>query len=428
MLKAAHLFVRLSAAALVCAALASGRPAAADGAIQVPPGFLITQYAAVGGAGTSLAFGPDTRDPDAEAPRLYVTDYVNGRVVVFDDIGGLGSDPQVFADGFESPLGVLATPNGSVFVADSATSDGPFGNRPYGRVWRLRDRDADGVADKKTLVLKDLPNGRHNTNGMAIGPDGMLYVTNGNSTDDGIEGGQPEAQPWSGSVVRVKPSAKKVSLTDLPRRRTLIATGMRNVYDLAFSPFDRSKLFLPTNGVDDARPAEEEGEGEAGRENSDDLLYLTDVNDRKRSRPRIDDFGFPSCLYNIARTESLRPYNNPHPQVIKEFGRCPKKRVTRPISSFGLHVSADGLAFQLTNEWGAEYKNDLFVAEFGNLFGNEVRGHDVVRVELNRSGRKVENQTVFTNGVTPLDLTFDPSGNLYLLDFTGDIFKITRQI
>ena len=420
--------MRLPAAALLLIGLGAWPAQGREALPRVPPGFTIIQYAAVGGPGTSLSFGPDTRDLEAEAPRLYATDYVNGRVVVFDDIAGLGSDPAVFADGFESPLGVLGRADGTVFVADSTTSDGPFGNRPYGRVWRLRDTDEDGVADKRTLVLKHLPNGRHNTNGMAIGPDGMLYVANGNSTDDGIEGGQPEAQPWSGSIIRVKPTAKKVSITDLRRRKTLIATGMRNVYDLAFSPFHPTEVFLPTNGVDDARPAEKEGEGEEGRENSDDLLYLTDVNDRKRSRPRIDDFGFPSCLYNIARTESLRPYNNPHPQVIKEFGRCPKRTVPRPISSFGLHVSADGLAFQLTDEWGDEYKNDLFVAEFGNLFGNEVRGHDVVQVELTKSGRKVENQTVFTHGITPLDLTFDPSGNLYLLDFTGDIFKVTRQI
>jgi hypothetical protein len=398
---------------------------AGDELPRVPPGFTITYYGAVGGAGTSLAVGLQMR---GAGKRLYATDFTGGRVVAIDDVAGTGSPPEVFASGFSSPLGVLGTSDGSVYVADSTTSRGPFGNRPYGRVWRLRDKDGDGVADKRTLVLKDLPNGRHNTNGMAIGPDGMLYVANGNSTDDGIEGGNPEVPPWSGSIVRIDPKAKRVSLADVSRRRALIATGMRNVYDLAFSPYEPTELFLPTNGVDDARPAQEEGEGEEGRENSDDLLYRTDVNDRRNGRPRIDDFGFPSCLYNVARTETLVPYNNPHPDVIAEFGRCPKRTVPRPVASFGLHVSADGLAFQMTDSWGDEYRNDLFVAQFGNFFGNEVKGHDVVRVELNDRGNRVVNLSRFTVGAAPLDLTFDGAGNMYILDFSGDIFKVTREL
>jgi glucose/arabinose dehydrogenase len=427
MVEAAHLRTRLTAAAAL--ALLSLLPAASTKAQKplprVPPGFTITHYAAIGGAGTSLAFGSDTR---GKGMRLYATDYTGGRVMVVDDVAGAGSPPQVFASGFSSPLGVLGTSNGSVYVTDSTTSKGPFGNRPYGRVWRVRDRDGDGVGDKKTLVLKHLPNGRHNTNGMAIGSDGMLYVTNGNSTDDGVEGGHPEVPPWSGSVVRVDPDVKRVSLADLSRRRTLVATGMRNVYDLVFSPYDPTELFLPTNGVDDARPAEKEDEGEQGRENSDDLLYLTDVDDQASHRPRLDDFGFPSCLYNIARKEALIPYNNPHPRVIKEFGRCPKRTVPRPVSSFGLHVSADGLAFQLTDAWGDDYRNDLFVAEFGNFFGSNVVGHDVVQVELNDDGSRVVNQDQFTAGITPLDLTFDAEGNMFILDFSGDVLKVTRQL
>ncbi len=58
-------------------------------------------------------------------------------------------------------------------------------------------------------MISGLPNGRHNTNGLAIGADGMLYITNGNSTDSGFgeEGGAPEVQPYSGSVLRVDPTA-----------------------------------------------------------------------------------------------------------------------------------------------------------------------------------------------------------------------------
>ena len=416
---------------LVSAALALGALAPPVGATPdsptiphaLEPGFVVTPYAATGGTPSSLAFGPDTRT-GAKGTRLYVTDNAGGTLLAIDDAGGAGSQPEVFADGFRSPLGVVAAPDGSVYVADAeAAREGPFGLRQYGRVWRVIDTDGDGVADKSYVVLKDLPNGRHNTNGMAFGPDGMLYVANGNSTDDGTEGGESEVDPWSGSVVRVDPSAKNVSLLDLPRKQTLVATGWRNVYDVAFSPFDDSKIFVPMNGADDAR------EGSAGENpadpdlaDSDDLLFVTDVDDK-----RVDDFGFPSCLYNLEERGNLRPFQNPNPSTIAKFGKCPLKTVPRPVSSFGLHTSSDGLAFQTTDAWGKDHQNDVFVAQWGNLFGPPA-GHNVVRVQLNGNGTKVLEQSDFLDIDTPLDLTFDAAGNMYVADFSGQIFKVARAV
>ena len=386
------------------------------------PGFHVIPYAATGGTPSSLAFGPDTRDGE-EGNRLYVTDNSGGTIVVIDDNSGVGSPPQVFAEGFRGPLGVVARADGSLYVADAeAAREGPFGLRTYGRVWRVIDADGDGVADKQYVVLKDLPNGRHNTNGMAFGPDGMLYVTNGNSTDDGIEGGESEVLPWSGSLVRVDPDAKNVSLVELPRRKTLVATGWRNVYDVAFSPVDPNMAFVPMNGVDDARKGSTgENPVDPGLEDSDDALFATDVSDRK-----VDDFGFPSCLFNETRQGDLEPYDNPNPDVIDKFGPCSKKTVS-PVSSFGLHTSSDGLAFQLTDGWGAEHQNDLFVAEWGSLFGMPA-GHDVIRVQLDDTGRKVVGQSSFLELDFPLDVTFDADGAMYVADFSGQIFKVDRAI
>ena len=385
------------------------------------PGFTIVPYIVTGGTPSSLAFGKDTRS-DADGERLYITDNAGGTVLVVDDLGGVGSEPVVFADGFRGPLGVVAAADGSVFVADAEEArEGPFGFRSYGRVWRVLDKDGDGVGEKKYVVLKDLPNGRHNTNGMAFGPDGLLYVTNGNSTDDGIEGGESEVDPWSGSLIRVDPKARNVSITDLPRKKTLVASGWRNVYDVAFSPVDRSLAFVPHNGVDDARKGSTgENPADPELEDSDDLLFVTDMDDRRR-----DDFGFPSCLHNVSEKGSLKPYDNPNEDVIEKFGRCPVRTTPRPAASFGLHTSSDGLAFQTTKEWGTAYKNDLFVAEWGNLFGPPA-GHDIVRVQMAKSGRQVVSQSVFLELDLPLDLTFDSSGAMFVADFSGTIFKIDK--
>ncbi len=399
------------AVAATCLAATTGAAAPPKRSV-VQPGFVVTPFAQTQGTATSLAFSPD-------AETLYVTDSVGGTVLAIDPMGIV----ETFATGFRSPLGVVAGRDGSVYVADAeAAREGPYGVRSYGRVWRVRDTDGDGIGDKQRVVLKDLPNGRHNTNGLAFGPDGMLYVANGNSTDDGVEGGETEVEPWSGSVVRVRPRAKNVSVTDLPRG-ALVAHGWRNVYDLAFSPVDATKLFVPMNGTDDARKGSTgENPVDPNLEDSDDLLYLTDVDDR-----RVDDFAFPSCLYNLAERGNLKPYTNPNPDVVERFGPCRKHIVPRPVSSFGLHPSANGLAFQTTDAWGDDYRDDLFVAEWGSIFGPPA-GHKVVRVELDETGTKVTAQSDFLEMDTPLDVTFHPEGAMYVADFSGTIFKVEKAI
>jgi glucose/arabinose dehydrogenase len=403
----------LASLALAATCLAASAPDAAPAPREIlPPGFVVTPFAQTGGTPTSLAFSPD-------GETLYVADGTGGTVLAIDATGIV----TTFAKDLRAPLGVVAGRDGSVYVADAeAAREGPFGLRNYGRVSRLHDTDADGAADKRRVVLKDLPNGRHNTNGLAFGPDGMLYVANGNSTDDGVEGGESEVEPWSGSVVRVSTRAKKRSVTDLPRS-ALVAHGWRNVYDLAFSPVDATKLFVPMNGPDDARQGSTgENPADPDLEDADDLLYLTDVDDR-----RVDDFAFPSCLYNLAERGNLKPYPNPNPDVIDRFGPCRRHTVPRPVASFGLHPSANGLAFQTTDVWGEAYLGDLFVAEWGSLFGPPA-GHKIVRVELDETGTKVVAQSDFLELDTPLDVTFHPEGDMYVADYSGTIFKITKAV
>jgi len=130
----------------------------------------------------------------------------------------------------------------------------------------------------------------------------------------------------------------------------------------------------------------------------------------------------------LERRGDLEPYDNPNPDVIEQFGPCDKQSVVRPIASFGLHPSADGVALQTTEAWGDEFRNDMFVAEFGNFFGDEVVGHKVVRVEFDASGENVVGQSDFLEGVLPLDVTFDSSGTMFVADFTGTILKVTKAI
>jgi glucose/arabinose dehydrogenase len=130
------------------------------------------------------------------------------------------------------------------------------------------------------------------------------------------------------------------------------------------------------------------------------------------------DFGFPGCIY-------AAPPNEPRVKQNPTEGVEPcDPNHTPPEQLLGLHVSADGLEFGPDDAFwgGADGKGDLFIAEFGNFFGENVVGHQVVRVPIDAQGNSGPPQT-FLPGAAPLDLTFGPPGTgMYLADFaTGQI-------
>ena len=374
-----------------------------------PTGFSWSPYLDVP-VPTSLAFGPDGS--------LYVAS-LDGNIYVKRP----GKGRTVFRSGFDQPLGVTVGPDNTVYVADREPD-------PNGMLW---GRVSALTASARVKLLNMLPNGRHNTNGLALGPDGMLYITNGSRTDDGVECGPPptpadcgnpgEAQPLSGSLVRIDPRVPGQTATP----DMVVATGMRNIYDVAFWPNDPNVAYLPTNGPDD--PA------------ADDLLYGTRVDDGV-----VDDMGFPSCLYGAHANggageigghhehgQSLEPMDNLNPAVIQRFGPCAVDTVHRPVATFGGHVSADGLAFAHGSAFPGSYGNDLFVAEWGNMWGAEdghLVGHKIVRVNFRDDGTIVRDHhglpsvTEFATGALPIDIAFGPDGAMYVADQGGGIHRI----
>src|SRR5207249_4501707 len=98
-----------------------------------------------------------------------------------------------------------------------------------------------------------------------------------------------------------------------------------------------------------------------------------------------------------------------------------------PEQIMGLHVSADGAAFGpgATSPWGG----DLYVALFGNFFGSNVVGHQVVRVPIDATGKAGALQTVFAGGL-PLDITFNPADDttLYVADFAAGIEIVKKTL
>lgn len=175
---------------------------------------------------------------------LYATSFAQGAVVrmPFLPNGTLGP-PETVASGFSSPLGVVVDSDGTVFVADSHSGGDAYGGRTVGRVQAV-------TGDTSSVVVDFLPNGRHNTNNLAI-LAGRLYITNGNSTDDGVSGGDQEL-PLSGTLLSVDLAARGLEVGPdggaVPGL-TVEATGMRNLYDVAFRP-GTDEAWITVNGPD----------------------------------------------------------------------------------------------------------------------------------------------------------------------------------
>jgi glucose/arabinose dehydrogenase len=382
---------------------------------RAPLGFVLT-VAGISPSATSLSFSPNGRF-------LYVAAGEVGRVLRYRVAGGvLLGPPTIFMANLTQPLGVLATKD-AVFVAASRATQS--GNE--GIVFRARDLDGNGVADVREVVIRALPNGRHNTNGMAIGPDGLLYITNGSSTDSGFgsEGGPPEVRPYTGSVVRVDPAATNLT----PAPSMVVATGLRNIYDIVFFPAGHpaatpgtAKAAVSMNGPDGmtyngiTRPAGE------------DTLDIFDT-----ANGAVEHFGFPWCLYD-RHNGGLAGFTqdptegscDPLPTAAAEGLTAPLLQA-KPSALFGLHVSADGLAINPGTNFPRSADGDLFCAEFGNFFGNKVTGHKVVRVRFKPSGA-VASVEDFLTGVVPLDLTFAPDGALWVADLSGVILRVAAAL
>lgn len=312
---------------------------------------------------------------------MYVASYATGVVSRLPILaGGALGPPAPYATGFNNPLGITFATDGTLFVADSHPST-TSGRTTDGRVWAV----APGGATKEVAV-DGLPNGRHNTNGMAV-HDGRLYIANGNSTDDGT-GNPPEVPDRSGTLLSIPVDGRNLISTSADVR--VEAVGMRNVYDVVFRS-GTDEAWMTVNGPDTFDPYGE------------DTLVRADV-----AQP-VSDFGFPACLYGPGGVTDVKQNDNVLPGSVCGAHKPPEQLL-------GLHVSADGLAFDATSEF-------IYIAEFGNFFGNEVVGHRVVRVPVDASGGTGPPQDVLL-GAAPLDVTTTVDG-VYVADFaTGQILLI----
>lgn len=392
---------------------------------EVATGFAV-QPLAPAPVPTALAFGPG----DGDGPDLYAT-LLPGQVariaLAWTPAGPVATGLGFVAEGFGQPLGLVFDAAGALYVADS--HPGAESGRTDGRVTRIAPDGAERV------VVDGLPNGRHNTNHLRFGPDGRLYVTNGNSNDNGVQGGVPDVFPYSGALLSVDAAEVAASPAVLhwddeqgnnipleqiaahPRNADfnakvgVLATGFRNVFGVAFSP--AGVAYTGMNGADDPP--------------SQDALY--------RITPGTD-YGYPFC-YNEGPPggvgAQVSVVANP---VFNDPARCAGREPATAL--LGWHTCATGLDFPSAGPFAfpADMGADVFVGECAFFFAEGTvltepvthnLSHKVVRVVLDAQGHATEVRDFLFPLALPTDVLFGPDGAMYVAD-AGMVYRVIPAV
>jgi hypothetical protein len=313
---------------------------------------------------------------------------------------GTFTRPKVFAPG----------PDGSYFVADAtaiwlvsdgdndgtldrvtrwrevdkellglAFHDGALYASAPGQIVRYRDADGDGESDSDEEVLASgfVANvySVHRNNALLFDVDDRLYMAAGGSSNRG-----PENETLGGTVL---------SFDDEGNDMQVFATGLRNSYDIDFCPDGR--MYATDNG-----PEHPDGFELAFRPPDE----LNNVEEGK-------DYGYPD-----------------------EFGYPPPESDSEPpVAVLPYGGGAAGVVCYDGELFPAEYRNDVFVAQWGSFLElpDGETGRRVLRVELQEGDRMTGTVSQFLRVEgRPIDLLVDVDGSLLVLDYeTGQILDVS---
>lgn len=186
-----------------------------------------------------IAFAPDGRTFLTERP---------GRIRVLTADGGL--EPKPWADvavhesGESGLLGIALHPDfpepPHVFVY--ATQNGAAG--PTNRILRYTDEDGKGV--DATVLVDGIPAASNHDGGrLAFGPDGFLYATTGDASNQGTA---QDPTSLGGKVLRIDTDGRPAPGNAFPASRAY-TWGHRNPQGLCWRP-DTQELYATEHGPD----------------------------------------------------------------------------------------------------------------------------------------------------------------------------------
>ena len=298
--------------------------------LELPPGFAIGVFANLGLPVSMMAVAPNG-DLFASVP-------AEDRIIVMPDRDqngqvdalptGQSGPALVFAAGrgLSRPWGLAFGPD-ALYVAGTDA------------VWAFDYRPGQVLASGAPRRLVDLPGGGPNwERGLALGPDGRLYISVGASC--------ASCQPEDAR------SAGVLSLDLAGGQNTRFAAGLRRSLDLAFHPRSR-ELFA----------------GDQGREGLGDDLPPDELNRLSAGA----HYGWPGC-FGAGRPDGAA-------EAPGDAAFC--AATTAPLVALPAHGAVSGLVFYTGEQFPADYRGDLYVATHGSDARRELPvGYSVLRIPM----------------------------------------------
>jgi glucose/arabinose dehydrogenase len=357
---------------------------------------------------------------------------------------------NAFATALDHPRWVYVLPNGDVLVAESNAPAKPeaggirnwiqskvmaragAGVPSANRITLLRDADGDGVAELKTVFLKNL----HSPFGMALVGD-TLYVANADAivrfnykegATEITEAAQPVAplpaglnHHWTKNII-ASPDGKKLYATvgsnsnaaengmeaeknraailevDLASGATRVfASGLRNPNGMAWNP-QTGALWTVVNERDEI---------------GSDLVpdYLTSVKEG-------GFYGWPYSYYGKNIDARVKPQR---PDLVD--------KAIVPDYALGAHVAALGLTFYEGALLPAQYRNGAIIGNHGSWNRKPRSGYNVVFIPFRDgmpNGKPVDILSDFVNKDgeaqgRPVGVAVDKKGAVLVADDVGNV-------
>jgi len=371
--------VRLSAVAVIitavaaCTSSSSGAQNGLQQRLSLPDGFVINEFARVGGA-RFMALGPDGS--------VYVSRPRNNEVVRLVDADGDGTAELQGAavSGLNRPHG-LAFHGGSLYIANT---DGVV------RVRLGPDGKATGDVQR---VASYSGGGGHWSRSIAFGADSAMYVAIGSTCNMCIE-----RTPDRAAVMRFDENGGN---------GRVYSSGLRNAVGIAMHPVTK-QMWVTLNERDNIEPDHEDLPPE-------EINILQDGG----------NYGWPFC-YGDRVPSPDETFHDP--------ARC--AATIPPALEMQAHSAPLGIAFlDRATAFPADWRGDAVVAFHGSWNRSTPTGAKIVRVRI-RDGKPVSYEDFITgwqgaNGRRwgrPVDVMVYRDGSLLISDdAAGAIYRVTRN-
>ena len=308
---------------------------------------------------------------------VYVGNRSGDKVFALLDENKDGKADKIYtvASGLNCPNGV-AFKNGSLYIATISS------------ILRIDSIESRLINPPKPVIVYDKypTDEHHGWKFIAFGPDGKLYVPVGAPCNICKSG-----NPIYASITRLNADGTGMEI---------YANGIRNTVGFTWHPSTK-QLWFTENGGD----------------NLGNDVPADELNTASQAGMH---FGYPYCHQGNLLDPKLGSGKH-----CSDF--------TAPVQNLGPHVAALGVRFYTGNQFPAEYKNQLFIAEHGSWNRSEPIGYRVTLVKLDATGKALSYSN-FAEGWLqpggkvlgrPVDVQVMPDGALLVSDdYSGVVYRI----